>query len=54
MSYSVATSKKRLVPDSKQSLDVTKRDIAAITKKRIKRGMNDAVARALEQGSDLL
>ena len=48
--YSIATSKKRLVPDAKQSLDVTKRS----TNKRTKRGMNDAVARALEQCGDLL
>ena len=48
--YSIATSKKRLVPDAKQSLDVTKRS----TNKRTNRDMNDAVAQALEQCGDLL
>ncbi|KAL7541944.1 hypothetical protein ACHAXR_011379 [Thalassiosira sp. AJA248-18] len=49
LKQTIATSKKRLVPDSKQSVAVTKRNITASTKKRTKRGMNDAVAKALQQ-----
>jgi len=49
LKQTIATSKKRLVPDVKQSAAVTKRNITASTKKRTKRGMNDAVARALQQ-----
>jgi len=48
MKQTIAASKKRLVPDVKQSAAVTKRNISASTKKRTKRGMNDAVAKALK------
>lgn len=48
LKQTIATSKKRLVPDVKQSSAVTKRNITASTKKRTKRGMNDAVAKALK------
>ena len=52
----IATSKKRLVPDARQSLAVTKRQSAltASSKKRTKKGMNLAVMNALQcLGEDL-
>jgi len=54
LKHTIATSKKRLVPDAKQSVAITKRNITASTKKRmVKRGMRDAVALALEQARGL-
>jgi len=53
MKQTICTAKKRLVPDSKQSGAVTKRNITASTKKRNKRGMANAVAQALQQNSGL-
>jgi len=53
LKQTIATAKKRLVRDTKQSVATTKR-ITASTKKRAKKGMNDAVALALQQSSDFL
>ena len=57
LKQTIATSKKRLVPDAKQSNAVTKRsNITASSKKRTKKGMNLAVAQALQclgNGNDL-
>mmetsp|Transcript_3144 Transcript_3144/g.5595 ORF Transcript_3144/g.5595 Transcript_3144/m.5595 type:complete len:601 (+) Transcript_3144:3-1805(+) len=53
MKQTICTAKKRLVPDSKQSGAVTKRNMTASTKKRNKRGMANAVAQALQQNSGL-
>lgn len=50
LKQTVASKQNRLVPDAKADAKaVTKRNITASTKKRTKRGMNDAVARALQQ-----
>eukprot|EP00578_Thalassiosira_sp_NH16_P001528 CAMPEP_0181141098 /NCGR_PEP_ID=MMETSP1071-20121207/35646_1 /TAXON_ID=35127 /ORGANISM="Thalassiosira sp., Strain NH16" /LENGTH=1449 /DNA_ID=CAMNT_0023228073 /DNA_START=59 /DNA_END=4408 /DNA_ORIENTATION=+ len=50
LKQTIATSRKRLIPDDKQSTAVTKRNnISASARKRTKRGMNIAVSRALQQ-----
>ncbi|KAL9189584.1 hypothetical protein ACHAXT_009259 [Thalassiosira profunda] len=56
----IATSKKRLVPDGKQSTAVTKRGgakketTASGKKRKARRGMTDAVTKALQQNADLM
>merc|ERR1712127_209668 len=53
MKQTICTAKKRLIPDAKKSGAVTKRNATASTKKRKKKGMADAVAKALQQTSAL-